>query len=161
MTQTTSPTGTLTLWRKLEHRPLGRRLFSVGLCLRAPYFATVLPSVRELRPGYSEVAAPKWWGVHNHIGTFHALAACNLAEAAMGVLAEATVPATHRWLPRGMTTSYLAKARTSLLAVAELEVIPEFGAESFDLPVPVTVYDREREPVVLATITIKVSPKKG
>jgi acyl-coenzyme A thioesterase PaaI-like protein len=151
---------TYAMWQKLANVPFGRQLFSAGLCLRAPYFATVLPSVRELRPGYSEVRAPKWWGVHNHIGTFHALAACNLAEAAMGVLAEATVPATHRWLPRGMTTSYVAKARTSLRAVAELETTPEFGAEPFDLPVPVTVYDRGGEPVVLATITIRVSLTK-
>ncbi len=27
-------------------------------------------------------------------GTFHAIAACNLAEAAMGMLSEATVPST-------------------------------------------------------------------
>jgi acyl-coenzyme A thioesterase PaaI-like protein len=148
---------TFTLWKRLADRPFGRQLFSIGMCLRVPYFATVLPTVTELRPGYCEVRAPKWWGVHNHIGTFHVIAACNLAEAAMGMLAEATVPATHRWLPRGMTTDYVAKAETSLHAVAELAEIPEF-AEPMDLPIPVTIYDTLDRPVVQAVITIRVTP---
>lgn len=148
------------LWQRLSAIPFGRSIFSAGLALRAPYFATVLPSVRTMRPGYAEVRSPKWWGVHNHIGTFHAIAACNLAEAAMGVLAEATVPRTHRWLPRGMTTEYVAKATTGLRAVAELSEIPDFAAEPMDLPVPVTVYDKGGKPVVHAVIVIRVSPQR-
>ncbi|WP_346056242.1 hotdog fold domain-containing protein [Amycolatopsis dongchuanensis] len=149
------------MWSKLAGLPGGKRLFSAAVCLRAPYFSTVLPTVRQLRPGYCEVTAPKWWGVHNHIRTFHAIAACNLAEIAMGMLAEATVPDTHRWLPKGMTVSYVAKAKTSLRAVAELPELPEFGDEGFELPVPVTISDTRGEPVVTATITIWVTRKKG
>lgn len=150
---------TLELWRKLERLPLGNRLFSAAISLRAPYFRTVLPTVTELRPGRTVVRAPKWWGVHNHIGTFHAIAACNLAEVAMGMLAEATVPATHRWLPRGMTVEYLAKATTSLRAVAELEEIPEFDSAA-DIEVPVGIYDNSGKEVVRARITIYVTEKK-
>jgi acyl-coenzyme A thioesterase PaaI-like protein len=149
---------TYAMWQRLSRRPLGRQLFSAAMCLRVPYFATVLPTVRELRPGFCEVKAPKWWGVHNHVGTFHAIAACNVAEAAMGMLAEATVPATHRWLPRGMSTDYVAKATTGLRAVAELAEIPDFD-EPTDLPVPVTVYDSADNAVVRAVITIRVTPK--
>ncbi|WP_091513847.1 hotdog fold domain-containing protein [Amycolatopsis sacchari] len=149
------------MWSKLAGLPGGKRLFSAAVCLRAPYFSTVLPTVRQLRPGYCEVTAPKWWGVHNHIRTFHAIAACNLAEIAMGMLAEATVPDTHRWLPKGMTVSYVAKAKTSLRAVAELPELPEFGDEGFELPVSVTISDTRGEPVVTATITIWVTRKKG
>ncbi len=149
---------TYALWQRLADKPLGRRLFSVGMCLRVPYFATVLPTVVELRPGHCAVRAPKWWAVHNHIGTFHAIAACNLAEAAMGMLAEATVPPTHRWLPKAMTVDYVAKATTSLHATADLPEIPTFGAP-MDLPVPVTVRDRAGKPVVTGVITIRVSPK--
>lgn len=149
---------TFGLWQRLAGVPGGRHLFSLGMCLRVPYFATVLPTVTELRPGYCSARAPKWWGVHNHIGTFHAIAACNLAEAAMGMLAEATVPATHRWLPRGMTVDYVAKAETGLRAVAELDPIPAFDAPA-DVPVRVTVYDRADRPVVRGEITIRVSPR--
>ncbi|SFP33239.1 Acyl-coenzyme A thioesterase PaaI, contains HGG motif [Amycolatopsis arida] len=151
---------TFAMWRRLSGKPGGRQLFSAALCLRVPYFRTVLPSVRELRPGRCVVRAPKWWGVYNHIRTFHAIAACNLAEIAMGMLAEATVPPTHRWLPKGMTVRYVAKAETSLTAVAELPAIPEFGDEGVDLDVPVTITDTAGTPVVTGTITIWVTRKK-
>ncbi len=151
---------TYALWNRLVGKPVGRQLFSAAMCLRVPYFRTVLPSVRDLRPGRSEVTAPKWWGVHNHIKTFHAIAACNLAEIAMGMLAEATVPSTHRWLPKGMTVSYDAKAETGLRAVAELPELPEFGDDGFELPVPVTITDTNGNTVVTATISIWVTRRK-
>ncbi|QKV78356.1 hotdog fold domain-containing protein [Amycolatopsis sp. Hca4] len=155
-----SVTPTFAMWHKLAGKPGGKQLFSAAMSLRVPYFRTVLPSVRELRPGHCEVTAPKWWGVHNHIRTFHAIAACNLAEIAMGMLAEATVPTTHRWLPKGMNVQYVAKAETGLRAVAALPELPEFGAEGFDLEVPVTISDTNGKPVVTGTITIWVTPKK-
>jgi acyl-coenzyme A thioesterase PaaI-like protein len=151
---------TYAMWRRLVAKPGGKQLFSAAMCLRVPYFATVLPSVRELGPGHCAVTAPKWWGVHNHIHTFHAIAACNLAEIAMGMLAEATVPPSHRWLPKGMSVEYVAKAETGLRAVAELPQLPEFGEDGFDLPVPVTILDARGRTVVTATITIWVTPKK-
>jgi acyl-coenzyme A thioesterase PaaI-like protein len=154
-----APSPTLAMWNRLSAKPGGKRAFSAAMCLRVPYFRTVVPSVRELRPGYCEVTAPKWWGVHNHIGTFHAIAACNLAEIAMGMLAEATVPGTHRWLPKGMTVEYVAKAETGLRAVAELPELPEFGDTGFELPVPVTITDASGKPVVTAVITIWVTRK--
>src|ERR1700716_3206133 len=150
---------TYALWSRLAAKPGGKRLFSAAMCLRVPYFRTVVPAVRDLRPGRCEVTAPKWWGVHNHIGTFHAIAACNLAEIAMGMLAEATVPASHRWLPKGMTVEYVAKAETGLRAVAESPEIPDFGDHGFDLPVPVTITDTNGKPVVTGTITIWVTRK--
>lgn len=152
---------TYAMWQRLADIPGGRRLFSAALCLRVPYFRTVLPAVRELRPGRCEVTAPKWWGVRNHIGTFHAIAACNLAEIAMGMLAEATVPATHRWLPKAMTVHYVAKAETSLTAVAELARLPEFGDSGTELDVPVTISDTSGTPVVTATITVWVTRKES
>lgn len=151
---------TLDLWRKVSAKPGGTRLFSAAMSLRAPYFRTILPTVREVEPGRCVVTAPKWWGVHNHIGTFHAIAGCNLAEIAMGMLAEATVPATHRWLPKSMRVDYLAKATTSLRAVAELRGIPEFGPEGVEVPVPVSIRDKQDTEVIKAEITIWVTPKK-
>lgn len=150
---------TLALWDRLTSLPGGRALFSAAISVKVPYFSTVVPTVRELEPGRCVVTAPKWIGVHNHIGTFHAIATCNLAEIAMGMLAEATVPVTHRWLPKGMTVSYVAKAESGLKAIAQLPEIPEFGDEGFDLPVPVTIVDKNDKPVTEAVITIWVTPK--
>lgn len=152
---------TYAVWRRLPANTFGSILFSVGMCARVPYFATILPRVRELRPGYCEVTAPKWFGVYNHIHTFHAIAACNLAETAMGMLAEATVPATHRWLPKAMSVEYTAKATSSLRAVARIDP-PDFStitAQSGgrEIAVPISITDRSGVEVVHATINIWVT----
>jgi acyl-coenzyme A thioesterase PaaI-like protein len=99
--------------------------------------------------------------VHNHIGTFHAIAACNLAEITMGMLAEATVPSSHRWIPKAMTVSYLAKATTRLRATAALDALPEFGDEPVEVTVPVSVRDAADKEVVHADITIWVTRKNA
>jgi acyl-coenzyme A thioesterase PaaI-like protein len=149
------------MWRRCADRPLGKRLFSAAVVARAPYFGTILPTVEVMVPGRCVVRAPNWWGVHNHIGTFHAIAACNLAEITMGMLAEATVPSSHRWIPKAMAVDYLAKATTSLRASATLEQVPEFGDEPFELTVPVSVRDRAGEEVVHADITIWITRRVG
>ncbi|MCZ4555438.1 hotdog fold domain-containing protein [Rhodococcus maanshanensis] len=157
----TTQTPTYRGWLKVPRNRIGGALFSLGMCLRVPYFATVLPHVTRLEPGRCEARAPKWWGVHNHIGTFHAIAACNLAEAAMGMLAEATVPTSHRWIPKSMNTRYLAKADTGLRAVATVPDLPDFAeiTSGTDLVVSVALYDKAGTEVVHADITVWVSPK--
>ncbi|MGW0177599.1 hotdog fold domain-containing protein [Rhodococcus sp. NPDC003322] len=156
----TTTTTTYRTWQRLPRNRVGSTLFSLGMCIRVPYFATVLPRVVALGPGHCEVRAPKWWGVHNHIGTYHAIAACNLAEAAMGMLAEATVPPTHRWIPKAMHTQYLTKATTGLHATATLPSLPDFAAitEGTDLVVPVSIRDKAGTEVVHADITVWVTP---
>ena len=157
----TNPTATYRSWQKLPDNRLGNALFSLGMVARVPYFGTVLPTVVRLEPGLCEVRAPKWYGIRNHLGTFHAIAACNLAEAAMGMLSEATVPTTHRWIPKAMNVQYLTKANTGLRAVAELASIPDFTelTEGRDLVVPVSIYDRAGTEVVHADITTWVTPR--
>lgn len=78
---------TYAAWQKLPDNALGHALFSVGMCIRVPYFGSVLPRVVEMRPGRCEVRA-QVVGRPQPPGTFHAIAACNLAEAAMGMLSE-------------------------------------------------------------------------
>lgn len=154
-------TQTLSMWNRLSGLPLGKRLFTAAVVARAPYFGTILPTVVEMAPGRCEVRAPKWIGVHNHIRTFHAIAACNLAEITMGMLAEATVPGTHRWIPQSMTVEYLAKAKSGLRGVAVLDELPEFGDKPFALPVPVDIVDREGTVVVRAVITVWITRSKN
>ena len=85
-----APSATYAMRRRLPDNIVGNVLFSLGMVARVPYFGSVLPLVTEMRPGYCKVTAPKWFGVHNHIGTFHAIAACNLAETAMVLKREHT-----------------------------------------------------------------------
>lgn len=127
---------------------------------RVPYFGTVMPLVTEMRPGFCTVTAPNWPGVHNHIGTFHAIAACNLAEASMGMLMEATTPSSHRWIPKAMSTAYLAKATTRLTAEASLTTDVDFNAITggADVVISVVVRDTRGVEVVHCDITTWVTP---
>lgn len=156
---TERPTTAYRVWQQLSRVPGGSRLFSAAVMARAPYFATVLPHVRRMEPGLAEIDIPNWPLVHNHLHTVHAIASCNAAEVAMGVLMEATVPATHRWIPKAMTVAYLAKAGSSLRATARLDP-PDFAAinAGTELVVPVAITDRAGVEVVHADITTWVSP---
>jgi acyl-coenzyme A thioesterase PaaI-like protein len=154
-----SESSTYRAWQQLSSKPLGSRLFSAAAMVRVPYFASVLPHVRVMEPGRAEVDVPKWFYVYNHLHTVHAIASCNAAEVAMGMAMEATVPGTHRWIPKGMSVQYLAKATTSLRARAQFTP-PDFGAitEGVDLVVPVSITDRSGVEVVHADITCWVTP---
>lgn len=149
---------TYAMWNKLPKGPVQSIAFSLGMCVRVPYFRTVLPRVVELEPGRCVVTAPKWWGVNNHLKTFHAIAACNIAEIAMGMLAEATAPSTHRWIPKGMNVAYLAPATTGLRATAELSGV-DWTSEGQEVIVPVSIADKTGREVVHADITIWVTPR--
>lgn len=156
---TTSPTTTYQMWKQLAGRPGGSRLFSAAAMARVPYFASVLPHVVRMEPGFAEVTMPKWFFVHNHLSTVHAIASCNAAEMAMGMLMEATVPGSHRWIPKAINVRYLAKAATSLRAIARIDP-PDFGTviDGVALVVPVSVVDRFGAEVVQADITTWVTP---
>lgn len=149
----------LVLWGRITAWPGGKWLFSRLVCLKAPYFGSVKPSFVELRAGYCEVTIPKRRAVHNHIGTVHAIAICNMAELAAGTMSEATVPPSHRWIPKSMTVEYLQKAGTDLRAIAELKPLPVFG-DAVEVPVPVRVLDRHGTEVCRAEIRMWVSPRK-
>lgn len=149
----------LNAWQRLSKLPLGKRAFSRAVCLRAPYFGSISPLITELKPGLCSVEIKKRRAVTNHIGTVHAIAICNMAEIAAGVMTEISVPSTHRWIPKGMTVEYLQKAETDLRAVAEFDPLPAFG-EAQDFVVPVLVYDRNEQLVFRAAINMWVSPKK-
>jgi acyl-coenzyme A thioesterase PaaI-like protein len=148
----------LTTWQTLSGRPGGKWLFSRMVSWKTPYFASIKPAFLELRPGFCEVRMKKRRAVQNHIATVHAIAMCNLAEIAGGVMTEVTVPQSHRWIPKGMTVEYIKKAESSLRAIAKLEPIPQFSAAQ-ELPVTVNVIDTNDQIVFRAVITMWVSPR--
>ncbi|GAB3363845.1 hotdog fold domain-containing protein [Lysobacter rhizosphaerae] len=149
----------LSMYRRLSRWPGGRWLFSRAVCWRAPYFATIAPRFMALEPGRCEVEIPDRRRVHNHLGTVHAIALCNLAELSAGVMTEASLPASMRWIPKGMTVEYLKKARGTLHAVAAPELAFKDAASGYDLPVLVSVRDAAGEEVFRARIMMWLSPK--
>jgi acyl-coenzyme A thioesterase PaaI-like protein len=148
----------LTLYRQVSRLPQGGRIFSRLFTLRAPYFATVRPQFVDLRPNYAELTIRKRRGVHNHIGTVHVIAICNGLEAAMGALAEASVPATRRWIPKGMEVSYTAKATSDITCIAETD--PEqWTGDDPDVPVRVRGVREDGTTVVEGVIRLWVTDK--
>lgn len=148
----------LSLWNKMQDKPLGKWLFSRLVCWKAPYFGTIAPRFEELKPGHCRVRLKKRRAVQNHIGTVHAIAACNLAELAGGTMMEASLPDTMRWLPRGMTVQYLKTCQTDMTADATATDLAEGPAR--DVVVAVDMKDAQGNVVVHADITMYVSPRK-
>jgi acyl-coenzyme A thioesterase PaaI-like protein len=148
----------LDLWNRTSALPQGRRLFSIAFSRKAPYFATVRPTFIDLRPNYAELEIRKRRAVHNHIGTVHAIALCNGLEAAMGALAEATIPSDKRWIPKGMEVSYTAKADSDVRCIAETD--PEqWEGDDPDLPVRVKGVREDGTVVIEGTIRLWVTEK--
>lgn len=149
---------TFDLYQRIAKLPAGKRIFSLLYSVKAPYFATVRPLVREVRPNYAELSIRNRKRVHNHIGTLHAIAVCNGLEAAMGLVAEATCPSDKRWLPRGLQVSYLAKSTTDLLCVAETDPA-QWAATPGDVDITVKAVRTDGVVVVEGVIPVYVTDK--
>jgi acyl-coenzyme A thioesterase PaaI-like protein len=155
----------LTLWNKMQGIPVvGPWAFSFAFGQKAPYFSSIKPRFTVLEPNHAELVIPKRRRVHNHLGTVHAIALCNGLEAAMGALAEATIPADKRWIPKGMEVSYTAKATTDITCHAETRpeqwtsgALPDSGG---DLPVKVWGTTTDGTVVIEGTIRLWVTAKK-
>ena len=146
------------LYTQLGRIPAGKLVFSKLISLKAPYFGTVRPRFVELRPNYAELRIRKRRRVQNHIGTVHVIAICNGLEAAMGGLAEASVPAHKRWIPKGMDVSYTAKATSDITCVAETDPDAWTGDDP-DVPVRVRGVRDDGTVVVDGVIRLWVTEK--
>ena len=155
---TDTPSAVMSLYRRTVRLPQGRRLFSLLFSLKAPYFATVRPRFVELRPDRAELVVRKRRRVHNHIGTVHVIAICNGLEAAMGALAEVSVPAHKRWIPKGMEVAYTAKATSDITCIAETDRAQWTGDDP-DVPVRVKGVRDDGTVVVEGVIRLWVTEK--
>lgn len=149
----------LTLYRTLQRWPAGHWLFSRAVCFKAPYFSSISPRVRLLEEGRCEVEIRHRRAVTNHIGTVHAIALCNLAELAAGLMTDASLPPGMRWIPKGMTVEYRRKAVGTMHAVATPSAPIVAADEGYALPVLVDVHNPAGDVVFHATIEMWMSPK--
>ena len=153
----------LDLWKTSTKLPQGARVFSTLFARKAPYFATIRPRFTVLEPNRAELVIHKRRAVHNHIGTVHAIALCNGLEAAMGALAEATIPADRRWIPKGMEVAYTAKADSDITCIAETDAeqwtadLP--AGSGIDLPVRVRGVRGDGTTVIEGTIHLWVTER--
>lgn len=148
------------LWKKTSGIPVvGKQIFSRAFAMKAPYFGSIHPLVTELRPNHAKVVVPNRRGNHNHIKTVHAIALCNGLEMAMGALAEVTIPRDKRWIPKGMTVSYTAKATSDITCVAETDQ-EQWDTADGELPVRVKGVRDDGTVVIEGVINLWVTPKK-
>ncbi|RUO56845.1 hotdog fold domain-containing protein [Pseudidiomarina homiensis] len=146
----------LKLYHKCLRYPFGRQLFSAFFARKAPYFRSIKPLITELQPNFCELCFKKRKAVENHIGTVHAIALCNGLEMAMGALAEASIPKHLRWIPKGMTVNYTAKADSDIRIIAET---PADAWREGDLPVQVKGFRADGTAVIVGEIMIYISAK--
>lgn len=149
----------LGLYRRLAPKPGGRWLFSKLVCWKAPYFASIAPRIESLEPGRGVATLRHRRRVTNHIGTVHAIALCNLAEFVAGLTCDVSIPLGMRWIPKGMTVEYTAKANGDMHAVATPAFEPPQADAGYELPFDVEVTDPLGEKVFRARISMWVSPK--
>jgi acyl-coenzyme A thioesterase PaaI-like protein len=140
------------------YRKLGNERYADAIVNLAPYFGTIAPRFRELRPGFCALEISNTRAVHNHLGTLHAIAMCNGAELAAGLTTDVSIPAGRRWIPVEMNVRYLAMAKSDVLVTCNGDKID--WTVLGDIPVPVAVSDAAGVEVVRAIITMKISPDK-
>lgn len=146
----------LRLYHKCLRYPFGRQIFSAMFARKAPYFRSIKPLVTELKPNFCELRFKKRKAVENHIGTVHAIALCNGLEMAMGALAEASIPKHLRWIPKGMTVNYTAKADSDIRITAET---PANVWQEGDVAVQVKGFRADGEVVIVGEVIIYISAK--
>jgi acyl-coenzyme A thioesterase PaaI-like protein len=147
------------LYKKSSAIPIvGERLFSLAFAQKAPYFWSIRPRFTVIEPNHAELVIPKRRAVQNHLGTVHAIALCNGLEAAMGALAEATIPSNKRWIPKGMDISYTAKATTDITCIAETDA-EQWTGDDPDLPVRVKGVRKDGTVVIQGVIKLWVTEK--
>ena len=153
------------MWQKSRSLPvfgplLGARVFSLAFTQKAPYFFSIRPRFTVIEPNRAQLVIPDRRRVHNHLGTVHAIALCNGLEAAMGALAEVSIPDDRRWIPKGMEVSYTAKAAGDITCIAETDA-EQWASEDPDLPVRVRGVRADGTVVIEGVIRLWVTPKRA
>lgn len=151
----------LKLHQTLNKVPVvGGTVFNVAFAQVAPYFWTIHPKFTVVEPNHAEVVIPKRRAVQNHLGTVHAIALCNGVEAAMGVLAEATIPSTKRWIPKGMEVRYTGMANSDITCIAETDQ-EQWDTADGDLAVRVKCVRQDGTTVLEGQINLWVTERPG
>jgi len=146
----------LRLYQRFKQLPFGMALFARFCARQAPYFKTIKPQFIVLEPNHCEIVVRKRRAVENHIGTLHVIAILNGLEFAMGFMAEASIPAHLRWIPKGMQVDYVGKAGSNIRCVAKADPA---AWRTGNLEVAVDAYDENQEKVVSGTILLWISEK--
>ncbi len=145
---------TLRVFRRLSRFPFGKLIYSKLINFYAPYTGTIRAEVTDLTLGRCTTVMKDRRSIQNHLHTVHAIALCNLCEMTMGLMVDATISPSLRWIPRGMTVNYIKKARGTLSGSSWIDpdaLVP--GNQT----VPVEIQDISGDVVVRADIMLSIS----
>jgi acyl-coenzyme A thioesterase PaaI-like protein len=146
-------------WKKLEHKPGGKVLFSMAVGLLSPYTGSLFAKVDELEPGYCKVKMRHWFWLGNPFGSIHAFALGNLAEMVSGLAFLAGLPADARAIIVSIDRiEYPTMSRGTMTAICKCDVA-KTADESF-YSVTAEIFNKEGELCVSFKATWKVWPKK-
>ncbi|MBI4404554.1 MAG: DUF4442 domain-containing protein [Deltaproteobacteria bacterium] len=148
----------LDYWNRLLSWPLGKSLFSWFLGLRVPYSGSLRPDVLQLERGFARVRMRDRWAVRNHLGSIHAAALMNLAEAASGLAFLSVLPTDARGIVKRFSIEYVKKGRGTLIAESQCEA-PQSN-EQKEYSVQAVIRDYSQDIVAVGTSTWLVGPKK-
>lgn len=148
----------ISVYKRLSGIPLGKQLVGKLISGKAPYFSTIKPIITELEPGACTIEMKDRRSVHNHLGTIHAIAMCNLCELTMGMALHPSMPEDLRWIAKGMNVRYLKKATGTLRGTCTVDI---HHLKPGDLDIPISIEDAAGDIVAAATITVYISSRKA
>ena len=146
----------LKMYNDCSKYPFGKAIFSFLYSTHVPYFLTISPMVQEMKPGHASISLKQKWLLHNHIKSVHAIAVCNLVEACMALVAEASIPSDLRWLPMGMDVSYEKKAYGKLTASSDIDPQTFFKLDKYPGPVAVPVIVKNEIGDIVTTAKVRL-----
>lgn len=145
------------LWSRLRTLPGGTWLFSRLLARTVPYTGSIRPHVRVLEPGHAVVTMTDRRAVRNHLNSIHAIALTNLGEVTSGLALLMALPPGIRSIVTRLETTYLKKARGTLMAECRCTVPSHIG-ETTELTVVAEVSDPSAEVVSRTSVVWRLSP---
>ena len=149
-------------WNRLSTKPGGKTLFSMIIGRTAPYTGSIGARVEELRPGYARWTLRDRRSLRNHLNSIHAVALVNLAEVTSGTAMLMSLPAGTRGIVTELTTTYVKKARGTLVAECRCD-LPEIVADT-RFTLSCEIRDAAGDVAARATVTwllSRASPPNG
>jgi acyl-coenzyme A thioesterase PaaI-like protein len=148
---------TLKTYNWISKFPMGNLIFSRALTFRVPFFTTISPLIKELRPGYCVAEIKDRRKVRNHLGSVNAGALCTFSELVGGLAVEASISSALRWIPKEMTVQYAKMAKGKLTGTCTFDpsrLVPGV------VKIPFEIKDASGDAVLKVVISFYVSDRK-